>query len=87
MAELAHKGWIVGIGHRHVAGKAVDFRWFEVGAKDAVAASGALRQNLGPGANVRKVVVAREMTAAELAVSKLAYRQVKDLHVTAAEAP
>lgn len=87
MAERARKGWLVGIANRHVAGKVVDFRWFHVGARDQVAASNALRQNLGMGANVRRIVVAREMTPNELAASRLAYRQVKNLHVTAEEAP
>ena len=77
MIELARKAWIVSIGHRYQNGKFVEFRFFYVGHPTKQSAVDALRRNVGPKANLRRVKAERELSADEIAEQSLGYRQVK----------
>ena len=65
------------IGHRYQNGKFVEFRFFYVGHPTKQSAVDALRRNVGPRANLRRVKAERELSVDEIAKQRLGYRQVK----------
>ena len=77
MIELARRAWVVSIGHRYQNGKFVEFRFFYVGHPTKQSAVDALRRNVGPRANLRRVKAERELSVDEIAKQRLGYRQVK----------
>jgi hypothetical protein len=77
MIELARKAWVVSVGHRYQNGKFVEFRFFYVGHPTKQSAVDALRRNVGPRTNLRRVKAERELGADEIAKHSLGYRQVK----------
>lgn len=77
MTELARKAWVVSIGHRFQNGKFVEFLFFYVGHPTKQSAVDALRRNIGPKVNLRRVKAERELSAEEIAKQSLQYRQVR----------
>jgi hypothetical protein len=77
MMELARKAWVVSIGHRYQNGRLVELRFFYVGHPTKQSAVDALRRNIGPRVNLRRVRAERELSMDEISRQSLGYRQVK----------
>lgn len=77
MTELARRAWVVSIGHRFQNGAFVEFLFFYVGHPTRQSAVDALRRNVGPKINLRRVKAERELSAEEIAEQRLQYRQVR----------